>query len=98
MLSYLEDVRDYDTLWFLPIEDEESSLHVTANQYKEAGEPIGGGLMGPEWHIVLFKSEQNDPREYISSLIPQGWYGLVARKTTTSNKFIESVIDKIKNM
>lgn len=112
MLSYLEDVKDFDVLWFLPLEDDETSLRISSNVYKDAGEPVDTGAMGYTWHIMLFKtSEENDiekldhfegvlmePREYISTLIPQGWYGMVARKTTTSNKFIQDVIDTFKDL
>jgi hypothetical protein len=111
MLSYLQDIQDYDILWFLPTDEDSDVIRITSNVYKEPGEPFGGSQMGYAWHIVLFQMEDedvekldefeailSDPREYISNLIPQGWYGLVARKTTKSNKFVDSVLDKLKNI
>jgi hypothetical protein len=36
-----------------------------------------------------------EPLEYISTLIKGDWYGIVARKTTTSQKFIDTIFDKL---
>ena len=110
MLKCFEHVKEYDTLCFLPVEGEENSLHVTVSEYKNVGEPVGGSAMGSEWHIVLFKSENDaigdldhfdavltDPREYASSLIPQDWYGMIARKTTTSKEYVEKVLTSLED-
>jgi hypothetical protein len=35
-----------------------------------------------------------DPLEYVSMLIPQGWYGVVCKKTTTSDVVIDDIVDK----
>lgn len=105
MLKCFEHIKEYDTLSFLPIEGKSNSLHVEVSELKNVGEPIGGSPMGPEWHIVLFKSEDDDvsdldhfeailtdPREYVSTLIEQDWYGMIVRKTTTSKEYIEKVL------
>jgi len=39
-----------------------------------------------------------DPLEYISELIPAGFYGIVAKKTTTSPKIVKKLLDSIKKM
>lgn len=111
MLSYLEDIKDYDILWFMPAEKNENSIRIASNQYKNPGELTGGNHMGLFWHIVLFQNKNDavekldhfeailtDPREYISNLIPQGWYGFVAKKTTTSNEFVSDVLAKLKEI
>jgi hypothetical protein len=108
MLEYLEDIDKFDVLFFLPHSGNED-IHVQSNVYKDPGKPIGGSSVGPEWHVILFKDGKEeeidsfdaillDPREYISGLIPQDWYGIVARKTTTSKIFIEGVVAKIKSL
>lgn len=113
MLEYLEDVGDeFDALFFLPMEDDDV-IHIMTNKYKNPGEEITGNSIGKWWHILLFKCNDDngavehldtfdaifaDPREYISGLIPQGWYGIVAKKTTTSHNFLDDAIDKFKSM
>jgi hypothetical protein len=113
MLEYLKDIGDeFDALFFLPMEDEEN-INIITNKYKNPGQPIEGNIVGSWWHILLFKCNDEtgvveeldtfdaifaDPREYISGLIPQGWYGLIAKKTTTSNNFLDDAIDKFKSM
>ena len=66
--------------------------------------------MGPAWHVVLFRIGDegiaedvdtfdaifSEPREYISELIPLNFFGVVARKTTTSKVFLEDFVDKLK--
>jgi len=110
MLNFLEEFKDYDTIFFIPT-DKEDSVQVVANKYKDPGEPLGGNSMGHEWHVILFKDGEEgienldhfdailvDPREYISGLIPQDWYGVVAKKTTTSHNFLEDALAKFRDM
>jgi hypothetical protein len=112
MLGYLEDIEGFDALFFLPQEDEDE-IRIVANKYKNPGEVVEGNAIGPWWHILLFKCNEetgavenldtfdaifSDPREYISTLIPCGFYGVVAKKTTTSNIFLEDAIAKFKEL
>jgi len=112
MLGYLEDIEGFDALFFLPQEDEDE-IRIVANKYKNPGEVLEGNAIGPWWHILLFKCNEetgavenldtfdaifSDPREYISTLIPCGFYGVVAKKTTTSNIFLEDAIAKFKEL
>lgn len=111
MLSFFEEVVDYDTIFFMPAD--ENSVQIHANKYKDPGDPVGDSPMGFAWHIILFKDDEEgdgiknleqfdailvDPREYISGLIPQDWYGVVAKKTTTSHTFLKDALDKLKKM
>jgi hypothetical protein len=109
----LKDIEDgFDALFFLPTEDDdEVQIHV--NRYKNPGNEIEGNDIGNWWHILLFKCNEEtgsvenldtfdaifaDPREYISGLIPCGWYGVVAKKTTTSYTFLDDAIAKFKSL
>ena len=83
-------------------------LAITGNAYAEPGEPVGGSEIGHAYHIVLFKDHPTDmekfsdvdtfdailgdPWEYISGLIPAGFYGIIARKTTTSEPIIKRLL------
>jgi hypothetical protein len=111
MLEAFKEITDYDVLFWLPTEDDDT-LRIEACKYKNPGEQLGGSQLGPEYTVVLFKCDDDsgtynhdkfdailsDPRIYISGLIPQDWYGLVARKTTTSNNFVDDMIAKFKEV
>jgi hypothetical protein len=45
--------------------------------------------------IDMFDAIFMDPLEYMSNLIPSGIFGIMARKTTTSNNFIQKTFDKL---
>ena len=45
-----------------------------------------------------FEAIFSDPREYISNLIKCGWYGIVSRKTTTSDKFYQDALAKFQDV
>jgi hypothetical protein len=102
----------YDAIFFLP-GDKQGQIHIEGNQFKDPGEPIGGNSMGHAYEVVLFKDDAEndklynvdrfeaifvDPYEYISNLIPQDWFGMVVRKTTTSGGFIQRIFDKLKEV
>lgn len=73
---------------------------------------LGGNQLGDNYHILLYKDNEEkgihnldlfegilmDPLEYASRLIPQGWYGIFAKKTASSSDFINKAFDSIKNM
>ena len=99
----------YDAIFFLP-GDKEDEIHIEGNLFKNAGEPIGGSEMGPLYEVVLFRDDKendklyavdrfeavfSDPYEYISNLIPQDWFGMIVKKTTTSSGFIQRIFDKL---
>lgn len=111
MLEYLKVLKNekFDAVFFLS-GNEEDSIKVEINNYKEPGTAVGGNNLGHAWHIVLFKEDEEDnltnidnfdailgcPLEYISGLIPSGWRGIIAKKTTTSDAFIQRVVAKLK--
>jgi len=105
--------ENYDFLTFLQ-GDKEGSIEVIGTSYKDPGDSIDKGIMGDSYHIVLFRDHQEkkdqygdvdsfdavliDPFEYISRLITEGWYGIIARKTTTSRPIIDRMLDKFDNI
>jgi hypothetical protein len=110
-LKKLKDDPDgpFDAIFFLPGSND-GEVHIEANQLKDPGEPIGGNYMGFTYEVVLFKDDAEndklynvdrfeavfiDPYEYISNLIPQNWFGMVVKKTTTSGGFIQRIFDKL---
>ena len=114
MLDFLKEFSNeqHDAIFFLP-GDKEDQVQIEAATYKEPGENIGGSSLGNAYHVILFKEDTEtdklynvdrfdaifvDPLEYISGLIPQNWYGVIARKTTTSNTFIQKTFDKLQEV
>jgi hypothetical protein len=91
-----------------------NKINVEAHTYNEPGEPLGGSAVGNMYHIVLVKDHETDkdkftdfdqfeailacPLEYISGLIPTGWYGVIAKKTTTSQTFIDKAVANISKL
>ena len=105
--------EEFDFLTFLEGE-KEGSIEVIGTSYQDPGEPIDRGIMGDSYHIVLFRDHKTDkdkysdvdsfdavlvePCEYVSRLITEGWYGIIARKTTTSRPIIDRLLDKFDNV
>lgn len=112
MLDLFKKVSDtFDALFFVPMDDDETEIYIQTSEYKNKGELIDSTEIGPTWHIVLFKHDGkkisdldsfegifSDPREYVSGLISSGWYGVVAKKTTTSEKFIKNALDSFQQL
>ena len=65
--------------------------------------------MGDSYHVILFKAAEDgqlvnidrfnaifvDPVVYMSGLIESGWFGILTKMTTTSEKFINSTFAKL---
>jgi hypothetical protein len=113
MLDFLKSIakEDSDVIWFMPGE-KENQLSITSSTLKDAGEKLDGSEMGDCYHIVIFNlDEEGDPKnldkfeailtrplEYISGLIPENWYGVVCKKTTTSGEYMQGFFDELKEL
>jgi hypothetical protein len=107
MLEALKDMKDSDAIFFIPHEEEDNLVNIKAAGYKDKGEKIGGSSIGDLYDIIVFRLSEEyditdldkfegiliDPRYYISRMVKEDWYGLVAKKTTTSNTFVQDVFD-----
>lgn len=110
-LKHLKN-QSFDVLTFFENEEEESQVKVELNSYTNPGEKVGGNQVGELYDIILFQDHEEDvekfdkldhfvavlgdPLEYISQLIPSGWYGIIARKTTTSEEIVAGWLDNLK--
>ena len=102
----------FDVLTFLE-DEEETQIKIELNTYTTPGEKVGGNQIGELYDIILFQDHEEDeekfdkldhfvailgdPLEYISQLIPSGWYGIIARKTTTSEEIVSKWLDNIRS-
>lgn len=114
MLDFLKEIskEEHDAIFFLP-GDKGGQVQIESSVYKNPGENVGGSKLGHAYHVILFKEDTKvdklydvdrfdaiflDPFEYISGLITHNWFGIIARKTTTSNTFIQKTFDKLKEV
>ena len=113
MLDFLKEIKNesFDAFFFMP-GPKEDTVKVEAAKYKLPGENIDSSHMGNMYHIVVFKQDNQgnpvepdlfeailtEPLEYLSGLIKCDFYGLVAKKTTTSTDFIQNLFDKLKEV
>jgi len=110
MLPCLQEMKNvpFDCITFLPNEDE--NVNIESGTLSDVGEPVGGSQLGHSYHIVLFKESEEGPThldkfqailacplEYVSWLIPAGWYGMIVRSTTTTQQIADTLYDRISN-
>ena len=109
MLDYLRPFHDAspDAFYFLP--SDENKITLESMTYKDFGIKSGGSELGDEYHVILFKEDEEgyvqhldmfdavlvSPYHYLSRLMPMGWLGLIAKKTTTSYEFVKATFDKL---
>ena len=108
MLKQLQETKEYDTIMFVPHPEDETLTNVTIASYKKYGEKIGGTALGDFYDIILFRMNEEDdiidlekfeailvdPKVYVSRMVKDDWYGLVAKKTTTSGDFVANTFAK----
>ena len=110
MLEIFRQIKNYDTIFFVPNDesDDDNQVKLEIAHYKEQGEKVGGSEMGDLYDIIVFRMDEEynlidldkfegiliEPREYVSRMIKQDWYGMVSKKTTTSHKLVDDVFAK----
>ena len=104
MLPFLYELKSetFDCLSFMP-GVEEGDINLETGNYIEKGEEVTG-IMGNVYHINIFKETRDgyyfdsfeavlaDPLEYISHIIPSGFFGFINKKTSTSNEFNQEIV------
>lgn len=108
MLPQLRDIKEFDAIFFVPHEEDDSLTNINVASYKKKGDKFGGTELGDFYDIILFRMNEDDdlvdlekfeailvdPRVYVSRMVKEDWYGLVAKKTTTSEEFVNNTFDK----
>lgn len=100
--------NESDGISFFP-SDREGNLQINgfvySRKYKEYVSELGN-----YYHILVYKANDfgdiyhrdnftailTDPRVYVTNLIKSDFYGLVAKKTTGSKKFVTEIYRKMK--
>lgn len=103
-------MQAYDGFYFLPLENESGLNFVFFDIEGESagGEKVEYSDIGDKYHILFFsQNDKNeldfdssfeailgDPVSYIESLIGVNLFGCVVRKTTKSNKWLDSCLKR----
>lgn len=113
MLEIFKHIGDYDTIFFVPHpEGDDDQVKLEVAQYREKSEKVGGSEMGDMFDIIVFRMNEEydivdldrfdgiliDPREYVTRMIKDDWYGMITRKTTTSDKLAKDIFAKWSNL
>lgn len=108
MINIVDRFRDrpMDGIQFFKLDDEYS---VSTFTYNNKGEKIEGSVMGDFYHIIVIpnmaesiqdleKTEAilSSPLHYVERLINDGFSGVVAKVTTTSEEVMKHLYDEMK--
>ena len=108
MLKDLEPYRDieFDSIAFLPNSFDKNAVDINSGVYVNPGESSAENM----YHIAIFKLNDNseiydkdifdavllDPLEYISTILPNDYYGVISRKTTNSPIVMQKILELLK--
>lgn len=97
--------KDFDGLNFYRNEDD--NIEINGFGYKNPGEKVGGTDLGDFYDIIIF-SEDGPPKmperfqailisplDYISRMIDDGFLGIVAKVTTTSDTIMDEAFEQM---
>lgn len=90
-----------DAITFVPNPSNHSETVITGIVYHDAGEKIGGSSLGDSYDITLFQEGEDTffdneqfeavlvcPYTFSEKMFKDGRFGMIARKTTTSNTIV----------
>lgn len=94
--------ENYDGINFYINDDGDTEIDVFC--YKEPSEKVEGSSMGDMYDIIIFQEDPPkmperfkailiSPTHYVSRMIEDGFLGVVARATKTSDAFMDNTFD-----
>lgn len=83
--------------------NEDGDVEVDVFTYKNPSEKLKGSEMGDLYDIIIFPEDPpkmperfsavlTSPTHYVTRMIEDGFLGVVARKTTTSDEFMDNTL------
>jgi hypothetical protein len=86
--------------------NDDGDLEICGFQYKDAGEKVPGNSSGELYDIIIFPEDPpqmpekfqailTSPIDYIENMLDNGFLGLVAKTTTTSNEFVTDAFNAL---
>jgi hypothetical protein len=109
MLESLRKLKEKNFDVIYCVSTDKNGVDVYGNHYTDEVTRIEGSELGSKYHIILFKEDKKgelydadmfeailaDPLEYLSGLLPQGWFAVFFKKTTTSGTIAKVLFDKL---
>lgn len=106
MKEFLRPLKDknFDGLNFYRNKD--GNLEIDGFGYKNPGEKVGGTELGDYYDIIIFPEDPPkmperfqailiSPLDYISRMMDDGFLGIVAKATTTSNTIMDEAFENM---
>lgn len=100
-----------DAITFVPNPGNNDETIVTGLTYREKGETIGSSSMGDLFEIILFSENEEEfydndqfqailvcPYTFSERMMNAGHFGMIARKTTTSDIIVEPFRNNINKL
>ena len=99
----------YDGFIFSPHPEKENHTHIESFSYVTPGEAVKGSDMGSKYEILFLEPSEeyddmiledrfvailSDPVIYLHHLVTSGFFGIIGKKTTTSDLFFDSVMEE----
>ena len=86
--------------------NDDGDLEISGFQYKDAGEKVPGNSNGELYDIIIFLEDPPQmpekfqailisPIDYIENMLDNGFLGMVAKTTTTSNEFVTDAFNAL---
>jgi hypothetical protein len=99
--------KNFDVIYC--VSTDKNGVDVYGNYYGGEVIRLDESQLGSKYHIILFKEDRKgelynvdmfeailiDPLEYLSGLLPQGWFGVFFKKTTVSGTIAKVLFDKL---
>ena len=109
MLKFLSDFKDkkFDVIYCVSSND--GGVDFYGHYYKGDVTRTEETEFGSKYHIILYKEDSKgllynvdmfeailtDPLEYLSGLLPSGWFGVFFKKTTVSDTIAQLTFDEM---
>lgn len=100
-----------DAICFLPDSKDPENMVLQGLTYKEKGDNIGGSVMGHSYDIITFRQTGGEyhskdhfdailvcPYTYSDKLVNEGYFGIIAKKTTTSDNMVNLILQRIDDL
>ena len=88
MLKQLQEIKEYDTIMFIPHPEDETLTNINVATYKKLGEKVGGTALGDFY--VIIHGKENFERKILHLCLTKGTAGYLEAKEQFVNGVLES--------
>lgn len=109
MKEFLQDLKHKEFHGLNFYKNQKGDLTVDGFEFKNFGEKLTGSSLGDLYDIIIFQEEPPkmperfkailiSPLDYVSRMLDDGFLGIVAKATTTSDDFMSEIYDDMYEM